>query len=225
MAPVDPVALVGLLVALVALVIAIQNLRIADIAARNDVLGDVRAWGGEVIDLLSEAEELCQLDPSRLPDDDLFQRRSALICRTSALWDRGRCFFHNADRELHGVQKPEAFRGLRPPILDLVALSHGLATGIDTSGAGRERRALAFLRIRREFVSTIQKATSFSDAPGTVKKYEAYLGGIEVQPLPHDIRVLANAEDKGFELTFDKSLSLDSGGPPGRLAEHQGSPT
>ena len=43
MAPVDPIALVGLLVALVALVIAIQNLRIADIAARNDVLGDVRA--------------------------------------------------------------------------------------------------------------------------------------------------------------------------------------
>jgi hypothetical protein len=93
----------------------------------------------------------------------------------------------------------------------LLALSHGLATNINyMTGAKRDRRGLAFVRVKREFVSTIQDATSFS-APKTVKAYELHLSTISVRPLPHEIRVLANAVDKGFELTFDASLALEPG--------------
>jgi hypothetical protein len=207
--PSDLISLVSLLVALVALLISIQNLRIADRAARNDVLAQVRDWGGEVIDMLSEAEGLCRLDPKRLSEGELFLRRSALISRASALWDRGRCFFPNTYRELHGTNTSEAFRGFRPQILDLLALSHGLAANIDSiTGTGRDRRGLAFVRVKREFVSTIQNATSFS-APKSVKAYEVHLSKIPVEPLPYEIRVLANAVDRGFQLTFDASLALE----------------
>src|SRR5258708_5874265 len=115
----DPISLVALVVALVALLISIQSLRVADRAARNDVLAQVRDWGGEVIDMLSEAEGLCSLDPKRLPGAEFFLRRSALVSRASALWDRGRCFFPNTYRELYGRHKAPGFRGLRPQILDL----------------------------------------------------------------------------------------------------------
>lgn len=202
--------LVSLVVALVALLLSIQNLQIADRAARNDVLAQVRDWGGEVIEMLSEADGLCHLDPKRLPDGEFFLKRSALISRASALWDKGRCFFPNTYREFHGTHKAPAFQGLRPQILDLLALAHGLAANTDyVTGAGRDRRGLAFVRIKREFVSTIQKATSFS-APKTVEAYEQHLSTISVSPLPHEIRVLANAVDKGFELKFDGSQALES---------------
>jgi hypothetical protein len=204
----DLIALLGLVVALVALLITIQNLRIADRAARNDVLAQVRDWGGEVIDLLSEAEGICHFDPSRLPSGDLFLKRSHLISSTSALWDRGRCFFPNTYREHHATRTATAFRGLRPQILDLLALTFGLATSIDyVLGADRYRIAAALVRVKREFVSTIQDATSFS-APQNVEAYERYLSRLSVAPLPQEIRVLARGLGKGFQLTFDASLLL-----------------
>ena len=210
----DFINLIAVVVALVALLFSIFTLRIADRAARNDVLAQVRDWGGEVIEILSEASGLCCLDPARLPEGEFFMRRSAIICRLSALWDRGRLFFPNTYRELHGRHKPRAFRGIRPQILDLLALSHELAESIDyVTGAERNQRRLAFIRIKTEFVSAIQDAASFS-APATVRKYEIHLTNISVEPLPEQIRILAKAMSMGFDLKFDASLMLEHVIPP-----------
>jgi hypothetical protein len=209
----DLIGLISFAVALVALLISIQNLRIADRAARNDVLAQVRDWGGEVIDMLSEATGLCSLDPKRLPESEVFLRRSALMSRASALWDRGRCFFPNTYHELHGKHKETAYSGLRPQILDLLALSHGLTKSIDyITGTERDQRTLAFVRIKRSFVSAIQGATSFT-SPKSVRAYEVYLSKIPVRPLPDEIRVLANIENRGFQLFLDPSLVLEPESP------------
>lgn len=197
----DVINIIAVAVALVALLFSIFGLRVADRAARNDVLAQVRDWGGEVIEALSEAVGLCCLDPTSLPKGELFIRRSALICRVSALLDRGRLFFPNTYRE-YGGHKPRAYRGIRPQILDLLALSHELTKSIDyITGVDRNLRRSAFVRLKREFVSAIQEATSFL-APATVKKYEIYLSKISAEPLPEQIRVLAGATKKRFQLKF-----------------------
>ncbi|HEX8396376.1 MAG TPA: hypothetical protein VF644_02950 [Pyrinomonadaceae bacterium] len=207
---VDVFNLIAVIVSLVALIFSIFSLRVADRAARNDVLAQVRDWGGEVIEVLSEASGLCSLDSAQLPKGELFMRRFALICRFSALWDRGRLFFPNTYREVVGVHKPRASRGLRPPILDLLALSYELAKSIDyETGTDRNLRRLAFIQIKKEFVSAIQDATSFS-APTTVKKYEIHLTKISVEPLPEQIRILAGATTKGFQIEFDPCFELAS---------------
>jgi hypothetical protein len=127
--------------------------------------------------------------------------------------DRGRLFFPNTYREFHGGDKPRAFRGIRPEILDLLALSHELAKSIDyITGADRYLRRCAFVLLKREFVSAIQDATSFS-APATVRKYEIYLTKISVEPLPEQIRVLAGATKMGFQIKFNASIELDTGRP------------
>jgi len=63
------------------------------------------------------------------------------------------------------------------------------------------------IRLRREFVSVIWKATAFS-SPSKVKQYEEYLTKIKVEPLPLEIRTLAGAEQHAFELSFNKELQL-----------------
>lgn len=203
----DPLNVIAIFVAVTSLVIAVFGYRIADRAARNDVLAQVREWGGEVIELLSEAAGLCTLDPAR-SRDDVFFTRSSLLCRLSASVDKGRLFFPNAYTS-YGGTKRKAFRGIRPEILDVVLLAHELAKSIDyEDGTDRELRRLAFTLLKAEFVSVVQYATSF-DAPVTVKEYENFLKKISVDPIPEQIRILAQALNIGFQIRFVSTLELD----------------
>lgn len=200
----------ALIVALVALLISIYSWRTADRAARNDVIGQVREWAGEVIDALSAAAGLCALRTEKAADDAFFLRRSELMSTFSSLLDRGRLFFPNTYREAYGTHKSTAFQGLRPQILDLVFLSHELTRSIDyVRGTLNDQRRGAFVQLKKAFVSAIQQATSFS-APSTLMRYEAFLNKTAVEPLPNEISLLAKAEVGHYQLSFvDEPLTAN----------------
>jgi hypothetical protein len=202
------VSIVSLIVSLVALSVSRYSLRTAERGARNDVLAQVRAWGDQVVDILSDASSLCALDPNELAPGEFALRRADLISRASSLLDRGRLFFPNTARKTYGVAKPSAFQGLRPPILDLLFVAYKLTRSIDrTTRVKNDRCRLALIHLRRVFVSVLWKATAFS-SPSKVEQYEEYLTKIKVEPLPQEIRTLAGAEQHAFELSFDKDLQL-----------------
>jgi hypothetical protein len=126
----------GDILGICALVVSWSNLRIADRAARNDVVVQLREWGDQVVDLLSEASELCRIEGARLGAGEFSGWRSRLSSRASSLWDRGRFFFPNERQDAFGKDKPSAFQGIRPPILDMLMLCFELTRKIVESPEG-----------------------------------------------------------------------------------------
>src|SRR5258707_6359164 len=82
--------LTGLVIALVALAIAIYSWITASRAARNDVLAQVRDWGGDVVNVLAGSRALCELSKQLdyLDYNELVNRRTALRCPTAGLLRR-----------------------------------------------------------------------------------------------------------------------------------------
>ena len=175
-----------LITAVVAIVISFIAYRLSHRAAKNDLLFEVRSWGDEVVDLLSDATGLCELDPSK-DYVAYFLRRHELIQTSSSLWDRGRFFFPNHYRKDFSLDKPEAFQGIRPKILDLMKLIYQQIRAVNyraTGTATNSNRRQDIVEVRRYFVSVIQEAVDFRSATDTARDYEKRLSELDVPPLP-----------------------------------------
>lgn len=113
-------------------------------------------WGDSVIDELSHAQEIATRSEMR-PSVDL----DGALGRLSGLIDRGRIFFKNIETKRRGVDKPSAYRGLRPKLLDYmvdvyVALDQ-LRSGEIKPGVELRDRIVAD---KRYFVSQLTKEIS-----------------------------------------------------------------
>jgi hypothetical protein len=117
-------------------------------AGVNEWRQEVRAWAAECIDVLTESAI-----PPAAPDGE---HERVLRVRTSALVDRGRLFFTNegtADGD--GPEKPTAFRGSRPSVLDHLVAAYQLHCGAPLpAGVARDR---TFVELRKAFVSELQE--------------------------------------------------------------------
>ena len=105
----------SLVVSLVALVVSWNNLRIVDSAARNDVIAHLRGWADQVVDLISEASELCRIEDAKLGYGELSVERSRLASRASSLLDRGRFFFTKVHRFPPNGSDRQAASGTHKP--------------------------------------------------------------------------------------------------------------
>jgi hypothetical protein len=197
---------VSLGISVVALFIASLAWRLANRSARNDVIAQVRDWGGEVVQVITDAASLCEPGYMQTNCPGTATKLPDLTSRASALIERGRFFFPNAKREAYGTHKSPAKRGIRPQVLDLVLISYELTRSIDPDAAN-DRLLLAFRALRDAFVSTIQKSTRFSLTP-SLRRYEQHLEKITVEDLPTEILDLVN-QRHNYELKFNPGLKLD----------------
>lgn len=180
--------------------------RLSKRASRNDLIFEVRSWADEVVNLLSEASVTCELDPKKDPAG-FFMLRHALLHKLSALLDRGRFFFPNYYREDMGLGKPGAFRGVRPQILDLLKLAYALTREIDyKSQQANVCRREAFVEVKRHFVSVVQQAVDFRQAPQRALQYEQRLAGLLVGHLPVWVAAEAGTEKTFGGLCFSPPL-------------------
>jgi hypothetical protein len=195
---------VALVTAILATFLSVITYRLSFRMARNDLLFEVRAWGDEVVDLLSRAFLLCELNPAKSPAE-FFEIRHELIHESSALLDRGRFFFPNVYKEQFGTNKPEAFRGIRPQILDLMKLVYELTRSIDYSAEGTNINGelrKAFIEVKRYFISIIQRAVDFRTVPSNATEYEQSLGNLAVPPIPRWVRTGIRADATFGELRW-----------------------
>lgn len=114
--------------------------------------GNVVDWGQCCLRTLSEIDSLAFLPP----EESFSANRHRLLHHLSSLIDEGRLFFMNKSYGDYGKEKPKAYRGLSPKLLDCLK-----ATYLTLEGNGRDREALRLRRselidIRREFVSELQ---------------------------------------------------------------------
>jgi len=80
---------------------------------------DLRKWADEVIEQMTIAVFLCDLDPSK-DEKVFFSKRHELRHKLSTLLDRGKFFLPNVDKDKHGQHKESAYRGFRSTTLDYV---------------------------------------------------------------------------------------------------------
>jgi len=146
-------ALVSAFVALVGLVAAWRRAR--ESALRK---GEVLAWSHEVIRNLQTLVLLCQRRNGSLSQDAERQKLVDIFFETSVLAEQGRLFFKNVIVGSYGHEKPEAYRGYRPDILDQILVAHEIAGAFPgASDEGRRRMLCVAQDAARRFVSLAQK--------------------------------------------------------------------
>lgn len=120
----------------------------------------ILSWADESINWMSGARSLTYLDPSKINEGNFFTRRAECLSKLSALIDRGRLFFPNEAPDEHGQDKPQAFRGFRPVVLDQLKYVYDLVGELQsTRPSSRSAKELreAITKCKREFVSEIQR--------------------------------------------------------------------
>jgi hypothetical protein len=117
---------------------------------------DVVAWSSRVVDTLASAQGLCE---AAGPEDvAAFPYRHIIAANLSALIDEGRFFFENKPLEGYGLEKPPAFRGVRPRMLSVLVQAHDyLKSAVIPNPAGRAVHCERLWHIRQLFVSDIQQ--------------------------------------------------------------------
>jgi hypothetical protein len=64
---------------------------------------DFRRWADQLVEALTEAIHLCDLDPKQVVGESFFDRRHRLRIALSAMIDRGTWFFPNIEVDGHGA--------------------------------------------------------------------------------------------------------------------------
>ncbi len=119
---------------------------------------DVLRWANEVI----RAQQTLYLllvpgEGGRAPEE-LPGLLGRLAVDLSVLVEQGRLFFRNSPHPTYGAERPPAYRGYRPRLLDAIVVSHQIAcqwSGADA--AAREKMVLVAEDCVRSFVSLAQR--------------------------------------------------------------------
>jgi hypothetical protein len=146
-------AVVSAFGALIGLVFAWRRAREA--ALRKE---DVHTWSNNVIRNLQSLVLVCQRRNRSLSADAERTKLVDIFFETSVLAEQGRLFFKNEAMGSYGKDKPEAYRGKRPEILDQILVAHAIAgafAGADE--ASRLRMCCVAEDATRRFVSLAQK--------------------------------------------------------------------
>ena len=132
-----------------------QEVELADWT--HQYLAEIRTWADEVVEAMSAAVLLCDLDPERTENPTLFDRRHAMLAKLSAMVDRGRWFFPNEYMEADERLGRIAFRGYRDPILDPVVHAHDAVRELNFNDQSQNIALRQdMVRIKRDFTDRMQ---------------------------------------------------------------------
>lgn len=166
---------------LVSALAAAITLLLGWLAIRNSQLRkeEVVSWANESIRALQSLLVACVLE-----DKPFFKQRSKelivdAVVETSVLIEQGRIYFRNEVRhDGHGIDKPEAYRGYRPRLLDSLVIAHQIACQWATADAVDKRKMIKRLEGENKFfVSVVQKEIGRQRTVSTDTK----IGGTDVQ--------------------------------------------
>jgi hypothetical protein len=146
-------AIVSAFVALIGLVVAWRRAREA--ALRKE---DVHTWSNAVIRNMQSLVLVCERRNESLSSEVERAKLLDIFFETSVLAEQGRLFFKNELVGKYGHEKPPAYRGYRPEILDQVLMAHAIARRFASADeASRARMCCVAEDAVRRFVSLAQK--------------------------------------------------------------------
>ena len=148
------------LVSLLALVTSISSIVFGEWRYRTSFklawYKEVVSWARECVQSLSSAHEICA---SHNKDIEYIKvRRSEILEKITSLIDEGRFVFENDRDNDHGRDKPYAYQGYRPDLMDYLLITYNILSKIDPGdGEIRPQLCAELIDQKREFVSDIQK--------------------------------------------------------------------
>ncbi len=114
-------------------------------------------WGGQAIDTLARAAMLARTRHMHANDAGFEAGRTSSLMALTALIDRGRMFFPNLDPDRKGAEKETAYRGIRPPILDVLVWAYSEVEALRRTSDEADNSAADFIDdCRRLLVSELQ---------------------------------------------------------------------
>lgn len=143
---------------------------------------DVHAWANESIDALqSLVLTITMTSPQWVEQRDA--KLNELCFRTSILVEQGRLFFKNNMGTDYGAHKAEAYRGIRPIILDQLLVGHRISLAWPASEAEEQRlmRVVAidclktFVSLAQQEVGRRRSASSYPARDGSRSDLKAIL--------------------------------------------------
>jgi hypothetical protein len=153
--------------------LALQGQKLNMVTTELKYFEDIRKWGDQLADALTEAAHLCDLDPAKLDraagyeGESFFDRRHRLRITISSMIDRGRWFFPNIEISGHGMGNEIGYRGYRHEVLDGVVQAYLYLGRIDYRNRGNNVSLRDKLTdCKRHFVGQLQQIldpTSRSD--------------------------------------------------------------
>lgn len=146
-------ALVSAFVAFVGLLVTWRRAR--ESALRKE---EVLAWAQKVIENLQTLVLICQRRNAALSEEAARQKLLDIFFETSVLAEQGRLFFKNEIIGDYGRERPAAYQGYRPDILDQVIVAHQVAGAFAAADAESQHRMRCVAEdASRRFVSLAQK--------------------------------------------------------------------
>jgi hypothetical protein len=134
------------------------NQRISMVSTRLKYFEDFKKWADQLVDILTEAIHLCDLDPKKIVDEPFFYRRHRLQITLSAMIDKGRWFFPNLEVDDHGADKELGYRGYRHELLDGLVSAYRCLKRLDYENRDNNNSIRNDLTIaKRHFVGQVQK--------------------------------------------------------------------
>jgi hypothetical protein len=128
------------------------------IALLREYYSELQRWSDAVVEAITEAIFLCDYDPAKMQDGELFTKWITTKQKISALLDQGRFFLPNEEADKVGQHKPVAYRGYRPPALNCLAAVYELLNHFNCTAQAPNRNLRPKLwDARRDFVSQLQK--------------------------------------------------------------------
>ncbi len=170
--------------------VATEATRLQALEWTSQYFSDVRAWGDECSNAISEAIHLSHIRDDKRREESWNSVRS----RLSALVDRGRWYFPNRFEAEYGIEKPPAYRGLRQRILDYVVAAYDAypippAFYDPSSNSNDVVTQDAYGRLvfcQRGFVSEIQDALNPRHREKQVEEILEQFGATENMRIPSD---------------------------------------
>ena len=119
---------------------------------------DVLRWANETIRNLQTLYLTLFLGDSAFSQTEAKSLRSRIALDTSILVEQGRLFFKNTPHPTHGAERPPAYRGYRPMILDPIVVAPQIAWQWDgAADEEKDRMVLVAQDCVRSFVSMAQR--------------------------------------------------------------------
>jgi len=130
--------------------VALQNLRLQ----RDNA---IIQWSNRALDYLCSAEMILKPEyHAVMPQAEYEKVRLAAMRDISSCIDQGRLFFPNLHHDKKGHDKPAAYRGSRPPVLDCLVFTHDLLGQAAHHQDSLEKGRSEVTKFRREFISLVQ---------------------------------------------------------------------
>ena len=140
----------------------------------QEYYGGIRIWSEQVVEKLTAAIFLCELDPERMEHGQFFELRHQMRADLSSLLDKGRLYLPNTSEEVVGLGKPGAYRGLRQAVLNCLHRGYELVESLNyQKHEPNKSMRKQIVDVKREFTSEMQDV-------------------LDIRKISNDIRRLSN---------------------------------